>query len=177
MNQQLINFYTSDGVDHAGRTHADIMAFSNEQFESTHDIIQFLYPTYRPSAYNEHAPVLDDETLSSLKGDVFFEVKYLQSLEKFLNSLEIPYEVKRIKGVRKPIIKHIVERKNWMVFDNHILVRITRVLESSRLLGYCETSKSLFEHLLRTVKSHPEFYFISPETLYYWYRSVYGFRY
>jgi hypothetical protein len=177
MNQQLIDFYIADGVDHAGRTHANIMAFSNEQFESTHDIIQNLYPTFRPSTYNPNALVLDDETVSYLKGDVFFDTRYLASLEKFLTHLEIPYELKRIKGVRKPIVKHIVERKTWMVPDNHLLVRITRVLESARLLGYCETSKSLFEHLLRTVKSHPEFYFITPETLFYWYRSVYGFRY
>src|SRR5438046_3715310 len=139
MNDSIYQFVTGDGKDDKDRYHYDILAFEEEEYASTHDFIQWAFPTITASAYNAKAPLLDLDTIAALKDDVSFQTRYLLFLKQFLNSLGLEYKVRRIVGVPKPIVTRITTAKSWMAHDHHYLPRITRVMESCVLLGYKET--------------------------------------
>lgn len=42
--QELINFLKGSGTDVHGRTHQDILNFSDEQLETVHNYIQWIFP-------------------------------------------------------------------------------------------------------------------------------------
>jgi hypothetical protein len=167
LNGHLIDFYTANDTDHKGRTWEDLIDFSNEKFESTHDFIQWLFPTITPSSYNEHAPVLSESTIEFLKHNRLFRARFEKSIERFFSFLGIS-----IASYAPMTIS--IEHRPWMMADNHNLLRISRVLESCRLFGFESIGWALFDALIKTVKTNPEWYFIEPENLYHWYRSVSG---
>jgi len=179
MNEALVRFYTDDGQDHTGRTYSDILAFSDTELESTHDFLQWIFPTANPSTYNPEAPLLDEETIAALKDNALFRTRFLSAAGRILRFWDIPYAVDAEEVLRAGPITH---RAAWMTYDNHNLLRMTRLMESARLLGFKPLAESLFEALLGAVANralHPEtgggaFCFISAENTYHWYRAAFG---
>jgi len=173
MNEALIEFYTDVGTDAEGRTHADILAFDDDTMEGCHDFIQWLFPTATPSAYNPNAPLLDEETIDNLKGDAAFEAKFRSALNRIFKFWELDFGgfYPNNNHAQQFRIAPITRKKFWMEYDDHNLLRMTRVMESCALLGFTETAQSLFQALLDTVKLEPSFYFIEPVNIYYWYNA------
>ena len=58
---RLTEFYKGTGTDSEGRTIAMIWAYSHNQWEATHDFIQWLFPLPEPSRFNPSAPVLSEK--------------------------------------------------------------------------------------------------------------------
>src|SRR5947208_2518911 len=141
MNQQLIDFYLNNGKDHAGRTLKDILAFTDEELEETHDYIQWVFPTKTRSSYNNSAPILDDETITNLKTHNNFNHNLCSSIERMFKFWGITYknssQILSFDGVRF-----------WMHKHNHNILRITRFMECARLFGKEDTAQSLFNALL-----------------------------
>lgn len=54
----LLAFYTGNGRDVQGRTHAEILAWSDALLEAVHDYIQWLFPLPEASGFNPLAPLL-----------------------------------------------------------------------------------------------------------------------
>jgi hypothetical protein len=179
MNEILIRFYTADGEDHAGRTHSDILAFDDRDLETTHDFIQWLFPTSTPSSYNPEAPLLDEETIAVLKDDQAFRTRFFQAAGRMLRFWDIAYAVDEKENI---LVMPISHKTSWMVYDNHNLLRMTRLMESARLLGFKTLAETLFEALLgivgnrflRTDDSEGAFHFITSENVYHWYRAAFG---
>lgn len=48
-SEQITNFLKGTGKDKQGRTLQDIWNFSDEQLESTHNYIQWLFPLINPT--------------------------------------------------------------------------------------------------------------------------------
>ncbi len=66
----LVPFLRGVGPDADGRFHVDILKFSDEELEETHDYIQWLFPLCEPSMAVPGSPYLvDEEVISILKGD------------------------------------------------------------------------------------------------------------
>jgi hypothetical protein len=182
MNRELLEFYTGDGKDNAGRTHSELLNFDDKDLELTHDFIQWLFPTETPSAYNPDAPLLDAETVYALhSGDNYstFLTRYLSAAGRVLRFWGFSYTVEH--GDIK--VNPITERQPWMTHDNHNLLRMSRLMESARLLGFEVLSTSLFEAVLAIAGNRKlqletagegSFCFITAENVYYWYRSAFG---
>jgi hypothetical protein len=49
---KLINFYLGNECDHRGRNIIAIWQWNNEQLETVHDYIQWLFPLKEKSAFN-----------------------------------------------------------------------------------------------------------------------------
>jgi hypothetical protein len=137
MNESLVNFYTANGRDHQGRTFGDIMSFTDTKFESTHDFIQWIFPTDTISAYNKHAPLLDKETKEFLYGNSVFRERFQVAIQRFLNFLNLNFHVDHGQIFVSPIDGDI---RHWMQNDNHNLLRMTRFMESCKLLGRLQTA-------------------------------------
>jgi hypothetical protein len=174
VNRTLVEFYTAGGQDCDNRTHNEILSFTDEEFEGCHNFIQWLFPAITASAYNQDAPVLNLPTIDALKGDAIFEAHFMKSIIRILDFWKIKYRKILTFEESSLVIEPIEEILPWMEIDNHNLLRMTRFMESCQLLGFGHIGQSLFQELLRTVKTHPEFYFIEPINVYYWYKAAYG---
>jgi hypothetical protein len=173
-SKQLIAFYTENGADHAGRIWEDIYGFSDEELESTHDYIQWLFPTITPSAFNSNAVLLDAGLVYQLSQSAVFNLRFNKSLERILDFWGIKYTSDFNFNKTGISICPITHERFWMRTDNHNLLRMSRVMESCRLLGFERIAKELFEALLQTTKTNPDFYFIEGINIYWWYKSAFG---
>jgi hypothetical protein len=56
-------FYNGTESDHRGRCLREIQEWPDDQLESVHDYIQWLFPLPEPSGFNVAAPVLIRESI------------------------------------------------------------------------------------------------------------------
>ena len=63
----LLGFLEGYDVDARGRKLHEIWEFSDNQIESTHDFIQWLFPLTEPSQAQPDAPVLDAEEIPLIR--------------------------------------------------------------------------------------------------------------
>jgi len=64
----VIKFLSGSGSDHRGRFLEDVLAFSDNELESRHDFIQWLFPLDTPSAAVPGSPVLSSEDIKEIRG-------------------------------------------------------------------------------------------------------------
>jgi hypothetical protein len=102
-SKQLIAFYTENGADHAGRIWEDIYGFSDEELESTHDYIQWLFPTITPSAFNSNAVLLDAGLVYQLSQSAVFNLRFNKSLERILDFWGLSIQVISILTKRESL--------------------------------------------------------------------------
>jgi len=62
MPSRIIGFYNCTESDHRGRYRREIQEWPDDQLESVHDYIQWLFPLPEPSGFNVAAPVLTRES-------------------------------------------------------------------------------------------------------------------
>lgn len=148
MNQKIIDFYLQQGTDHQGRSLNDILAFNDKQLEKTHDYIQWLFPLKEASFFNEHAPILDDETILEF-----------QCNEQLRNNVIIAW-VKMM---------NFYLNNSWISSENHNYLRITRILT---FLSLCKLEPQLVCMLSFVLSQHVKYYdLITLKTVKYWIKA------
>jgi hypothetical protein len=164
---QLTTFYRGTGPDSEGRTLADIWAYSDDELESIHDFIQWLFPLRERSQFNPDAPLLTAADIDEFRADPQLRDNLLRSFEVFLAFLGLRFEGGRV--TRAPDF----DRKSdiWR-HPNHNWLRITRVLTSTRLLGLEEPSRALFTFLKELRDGGRSG--ITDDTFRYWERAASG---
>jgi hypothetical protein len=63
----VVAFLIEDGVDGAGRTFDQVLAFDDAMLERRHDFIQWLFPLTEPSAAVPGSPVLSARDVEALR--------------------------------------------------------------------------------------------------------------
>lgn len=66
-SHSIVLFYEGSGRDGAGRSLSDVLAFDLDELEQVHDYIQWLFPLFERSAANPNAPVLDQDSVTTLR--------------------------------------------------------------------------------------------------------------
>ena len=162
----LIAFYSGTGADVEGRKLEDIWRYSLDELEDNHDYIQWLFPLRERSAFNPHAPIVDDATIASFRSDDTLRRNLERSLEVMLDFYGL-----RIGGERIVRSATFGERStNWLIPGNHNFLRLTRILKSLSLLGLSRRAEQLFACL-------DEIYTVSPRaigerTMSFWRRAI-----
>ncbi len=123
---QIARFYLGETPDDRGRLVTQIQGWGAAQLERVHDYIQWLFPLPEPSPVNPSAPVLDAETIAEFRGSEPLRAALLVSLR---------------------MMTRFYEDRQWLTPGNHNLLRITRILRSTRLLGLEAESLAFFEDL------------------------------
>lgn len=67
LNSRIIGFYSGTELDHRGRYLHEIQHWPDEQLESVHDYIQWLFPLPERSGFNVAAPVLNPESIQEFR--------------------------------------------------------------------------------------------------------------
>ncbi len=111
---KLLSFLQDVGPDHRGRYLSDIWKFSDEQTESTHDFIQWVFPLDTRSGAQPDAPVLEAAEIAMIHKSAPATMNLERSTDWFLGFLS--------------------RSQDWLAPYNHNHLRITRVIRANRLL-------------------------------------------
>lgn len=154
-----IKFYTARGCDNHGRGIADYLYMTASEWDHTHDVIQWAFPTHVASAYNPNAPLIAP---GELKG--FYDLKSLQAIQFsllyfYLRSIGIKYD-EASKGF------YLLDGGYNFDQTSHQHLRITRVITSLRLFQQEELASKFGAFMLQLASQHPER--INNTTVEYW---------
>ena len=127
----LLGFLEGYDVDARGRKLHEIWEFSDNQIESTHDFIQWLFPLDEPSGSVHGAPVLSGLDIDEIKKSPAAQANLIKASKWFFQFLN--------------------RNQRWIAKYDHNQLRITRVIKSLRLLiGNNEADnfrQSIFDYL------------------------------
>ena len=139
-------FLESSDTDHQGRSLNDIWAYSDFQIEYTHNFIQLIFPLDKPSRHNFNGLYLDDNTtLERIKANQLAKENVIRSSEWFLGFL--------------------ARNDQWKARYNHNQLRITRMIESLRLLVSDDQAEHCKSKIFRMVGDKSS---INDDTLGFW---------
>lgn len=110
----LVAFLAGNGVDAAGRSFHDIVAFDDAALERRHDFIQWLFPLDEPSRAVTGSPVLDRDAICILRDSAVARERLRQAAARMLQFY---------RGTPA-----------WRKTFDHNHLRITRIIQSLRLL-------------------------------------------
>lgn len=149
-DETLIQFLQGTGPDGQGRRHTDILRFSDEELEETHDYIQWLFPLREESNAVPGSPHIgSDETVRILRDDEDVQeniVNALVRMERFYRDNDF-----------------------WLSQNDHNHLRITRILKSVALLSSKENARDFYDFIMRRVEAAEP---VTEESLEYWKRSI-----
>ena len=128
----FIGFLEIKSPDHKGRTLQDIWAFSDTQIEYTHDFIQLIFPLSKPSNNNFNGLYLTDAlVIRRIQTSDDARRNLIKSSEWFLSFLS--------------------RNDHWKDKYNHNQLRITRMIESLRLLTSDDQADHCREAVFRMI--------------------------
>lgn len=146
----IVAFLRGEGPDGEGRYFDDIMNFSDELLEETHDYIQWLFPLREPSAAVPGSPYLENEdAVRSIREDETIQ-------ENIVNAL-----IRMERFYR--------ENDHWLRQGDHNHLRITRIIRSVALLGSANDTREFYEFIMRRVDDAMP---VTQESLDFWRNSV-----
>ncbi len=147
MSKKISDFFAGRRPDHAGRFFDEILARDDDELESTHDYIQWIFPLREPSPVNPAAPLVDDETEFEFAADASLRDAVARAFARMLKSYG--FQLRTVDG--RPEITPSADwsrrSATWLTRGNHNMLRITRILKSLRLLGHPESADAFFTAL------------------------------
>ena len=123
----ILAFLEHRGLDYQHRTLKLVWAFSDEEIESTHDFMQWVFPTMEASKNVFDGPKMTPDELELVRQSNAATSSILQSSEWFMGFLE--------------------RSDTWKRCYDHNHLRVTRMLESLVLVGKGQKAKELFTML------------------------------
>jgi hypothetical protein len=139
------NFLLGKEPDFKGRMIDEIWDFTDIQIEGNHDFIQLIFPLNKKSQSSFHGYYLDSENLvNELKESTEIKENILKSSQWFLSFLK--------------------RNSHWKSRYDHNQLRITRVIESLRLLVGNDEADNFYKSVLELCSDVK----LSKTTLDYW---------
>jgi len=155
MNSPILRFYRG-GSDHDGRSLDEVLAWDDQQLETCHDYIQWLFPLDQPSAYNPDAPTLSTHDRSEFERDPRLQQRLLAALARLLGFYGFQLEATTAGVDVRPGPLFDVQQQRWLTPQNHNFLRITRILRSLVLLGQRPYAAALLRCLEHVYAQHAQ---------------------
>jgi hypothetical protein len=172
---QILGFYSGTEPDHRGRYVHEIQAWPDDQLETIHDYIQWLFPLPERSGFNVAAPVLTRESIQEFRTQPDLQQHLRGSFLRMMTfyGLETHFG-RQIAITRAP--NFATKATGWLSPGNHNHLRITRILRCLTVLGLEAEAKAFFGCLSEIYedeqnKTLPA---ISDETMLYWREALGG---
>ena len=169
----IIEFYDGTEPDHRGRYLREIQQWPDDQLESVHDYIQWLFPLLERSGFHVSAPVLTREDIQEFRNRADLQGNLRVSFIRMMNFYGVEVNSgQAIMLTRAP--NFAAKATGWLSFSNHNHLRITRILRCLTILGLEVEAKAFFGCLSEIYeyeqgKPMPA---ISEETMEYWREAV-----
>jgi hypothetical protein len=163
---RLVRFYRGEAPDSSGRRLSEIRAWDYGRLESVHDYIQWLFPTRKKSGFNREAPLLDDDQIREFRRDARLQEELLASLRQMLAFYGLLLEDHEGQISIGKSSEWETRSGNWLNPHNHNYLRITRILDCLRILGFRRHGRALLTQLESIFQEYPDK--IAPETKEFW---------
>lgn len=169
----MVQFYLGAGRDARGRSIDEIWQFGDDDLESLHDYIQWLFPTRKASAFNPAAPRLSDGEAAAFRSSPDLRDRVRRSLRLMLRfyGLELGAGSPAIAAIR-PAADLAERGPRWWGSGNHNHLRLTRILDSLAALGLESEAQDLNRCLEQVRRDYQTG--ISERTLRYWADAAHG---
>jgi hypothetical protein len=169
-DERLLGFYSGQSGDDRGRLLWDILAWPDEELESVHDYVQWLFPLTEPSAFNPRAPVINAAAIQEFRRSAELRGNLLAAFDRML----LFYGFEIMAGQEREIRRagNFAERARvWLTPMNHNHLRITRILKCLRLVGLETQAQAFFAALAAVCEMEPRPP-ITAETFRYWRAAI-----
>ncbi len=143
-------FLSGIGPDSRGRRAPEVLAFSDEQLESVHDYIQWLFPLPTRSAAQPDAPVLTDSETRAISNDAA--------------------AVDTLRRATERMLLFYGNTHWWLAWQDHNHLRITRIIRSLKLLVGTAAAQQFHRAILSMHASAGAP--INPRSLQFWSEAV-----
>ena len=144
----IVRFYDPQikATDAQGRTLADILSWSDDDLEFSHDYIQTIFPLPERSPIDPDAPVIDRATFDAFRSRLELRTSLYRSLKRMCKfyGFEVREKGGMIKIVRAGGGVCYRRAANWVKTTNHNHLRITRIIRCLRVLGLEHEAKAFF---------------------------------
>jgi hypothetical protein len=173
LNTQIIGFYSGTEPDHRGRYLHEVQQWPDDQLETVHDYIQWLFPLPEPSGFNAAAPVLKRKSIQDFRKRPDLKEKLRVSFLRMMNFYGFEARSgQQITVTRAP--NFAVKATVWLSPGNHNHLRITRILRCLTVLGLEAEAKAFFDCLCEMYddEQNKPMPAISDETMLYWREAV-----
>lgn len=143
-------YLSGAGLDSRGRSVQEVLRFSNRELEDVHDYIQWLFPLTTRSAAQPDAPILTASEIEAISSDARIQSTLLQAKERMTRFYQ--------------------EMDDWLTSHDHNHLRITRIIQSLRLLVSPKAARDFHEAVL--ARHHDAGAPVNSRSLQYWHRAV-----
>ena len=179
-----VAFYrdTNPQADRRGRTLSQILSWSDNDLERSHDYIQYLFPLPERSPYNRFAPLITEDVFSAFRANTTegegLRINLCRAFERmlaFYGFQIVRYDAGLLQGPRGAAIRaddHQEHFPNWVKSFDHNHLRITRIIRCLRLLGLEEEAAIFYEALFKLSKSQDYGGKIGKKSLMFWRRAA-----
>jgi hypothetical protein len=121
-------FLAGVGRDGRGRLAADVLGFSDRDLEAVHDYIQWLFPLQTRSTAQPHSPILTPIETAAIRDD--------------------PRASDTLKAATERMLRFYRDTHWWLTSHDHNHLRITRILQSLRLLVGPDEARTFHKAIL-----------------------------
>jgi hypothetical protein len=141
----VVEFYNEKDVHPDGYSWETILGWDDTNLEVKHNYIQWLFPLKKASAQVPNSPILGEKEVALFRNDPELKRRLLRSFERMLRFYGFKLAIGREKQAQIVRSADIDDRKKeWMTLGNHNYRRISRILESLRLLGLEDLSRLFY---------------------------------
>ena len=110
----FLSFLEGTSPDVLGRTLEEIWGYNDAEIEGVHNFIQFIFPTNQKSASMPGVPILTAQDIEAITQSEIAKSNLIKSVDWFVQFLE--------------------RNNHWITQYNHNHLRISRMIQSVRLL-------------------------------------------
>ena len=164
---KIVDFYINSGLSADGLTLADMLAKSDEEIETSHIWVQWIFPLNETSNYNVDAPVVIAEDIVALRSNAGHN-SYHRSVLRFMSFYGMVFS----EGMLVPGKRFEQISAGWLKKDNHNLKRITRIIRCAVLLKLNSAAKKISAGFIALKENPFGVVNLEPETLKYWADAV-----
>jgi hypothetical protein len=151
-NTPIIAFYSGTKPEHRGRCLHEIQQWTDDQLETAHDYIQWLFPLSERSGFNVAAPVLTRDSMQEFRTRPELQQKLRVSFLRMLNF----YGFEARSGQQTTVTRatnFAVKAAGWLSPSNHN----HRYVEPSIRISITITDRERISRWGRTRPSHDPF--------------------
>tara|TARA_B100001964_G_scaffold121302_1_gene134692 strand:+ start:283 stop:723 length:441 start_codon:yes stop_codon:yes gene_type:complete len=145
----ILDFLSGEQPDIYNRYLENIWKMSDEDIESVHNFIQWIFPLNERSGANPEAPILTHQDIVRIKQSEISQQNIKKSSDWFLDFL--------------------TRNSYWICQSNHNHLRITRAIKSLRLIHSDEEAESFKKNIMNLIQSNENK--INPISLEFWNKS------
>lgn len=164
----ILKFYRGGKKNYYNKTLEEIWSYDDEELETRHDFIQFIFPLKEKSKFAELAPAITNREIEIIRNDPILLNNVLTSFDMMIDFFGLMYEPRIDRIIPNP--RRFQQRAldpiyGWLI-NTHNFLRITRIIKSLGIFDLKYQGRLFFIAMCDIYKKYSEY--IGKETWKFW---------